>query len=143
MNEFLSALLQAVIIAAVPVIAAFAAKGLKALAAYLATKADNEIIRKYLQEAADAIATAVTYVSQTYVDALKASDTFTKENQEEALQKAMEKAQAMLSAEAIEFLEEAYGDLRTYLETKIEQEVRNQKFVVPVGIEAITETVEV
>lgn len=143
MNEFLSALLQAVMIAAVPVIAAFAANGLKALAAYLATKADNEIIRKYLQEAADAISTAVTYVSQTYVDALKASDTFTKENQEEALQKAMEKAQAMLSAEAIEFLEEAYGDLRTYLETKIEQEVRNQKFVVPVGIEAITETVEV
>lgn len=139
MNEFLSALLQAVMIAAVPVIAAFAANGLKALAAYLATKADNEIIRKYLQEAADAISTAVTYVSQTYVDALKASDTFTKENQEEALQKAMEKAQAMLSAEAIEFLEEAYGDLRTYLETKIEQEVRNQKIIVPVGIEAITD----
>lgn len=139
MNEFLSALLQAVMIAAVPVIAAFAAKGLKALAAYLATKADNEIIRKYLQETADAISTAVTYVSQTYVDALKASDTFTKENQEEALQKAMEKAQAMLSAEAIEFLEEAYGDLRTYLETKIEQEVRNQKIIVPVGIEAITD----
>lgn len=139
MNEFLSALLQAVMIAAVPVIAAFAANGLKALAAYLATKADNEIIRKYLQEAADAISTAVTYVSQTYVDALKASDTFTKENQEEALQKAMEKARAMLSAEAIEFLEEAYGDLRTYLETKIEQEVRNQKIIVPVGIEAITD----
>lgn len=142
MNEFLSALLQAVIIAAVPVVATFAAKGLKALAAYLATKADNEIISKYLQEAADAIATAVTYVSQTYVDALKASDSFTPENQQEALRKAMEKAQTMLSAEAIEFLEDVYGDLRTYLETKIEQEVRNQKIMAPVTIEAITETVQ-
>lgn len=142
MNEFLSALLQAVMIAAVPVIAGFAAAGLKALAAYLATKSENETIKKYLREAGDAISTAVTYVSQTYVDTLKASDSFTPENQKEALQKAMEKAQAMLSAEAIEFLEEAYGDLRAYLETKIEQEVRNQKILAPVTIEAITETIE-
>ena len=143
MNEFLSALMQAVMIAAVPVIAGFAAAGLKALAAYFATKSENETIKKYLREAGDAIATAVTYVSQTYVDALKSSDSFTPENQKEALQKAMEKAQAMLSAEAIEFLEEAYGDLRTYLETKIEQEVRNQKILAPVTLEAITETIEV
>lgn len=39
MNEFFSTLLQAVLVAAVPVIAAFASKGFVALAKYLGVKA--------------------------------------------------------------------------------------------------------
>ena len=76
---------------------------------------------------ADAISTAVTYTSQTYVDALKNSGKFTKENQEEALKKAVEQAEKLLTAEARSFLEKAYGDLNAYLVSKIEAEVRVQK----------------
>lgn len=133
MNEFIAALLQAVLIAAVPVISAFVGKGLNALAKYIAAKANNETVEKYLHEAAEAVSTAVAYTSQTYVDALKASGKFTKENQEEALRRAMEKAKSILSAEAIDFLSMAYGDLNNFLETKIEKEVRIQKtFSLPV-----------
>lgn len=133
MNEFLSTLLQAVLIAAVPVIAGAAVKGVRALAKHLASKADNELAKKYLKEVADAIEEAVSFTNQTYVDTLKKSDKFTEENQKEALNRSLEKAAALLTADARKFLEEAYGDLNTYLLIRIEPEVRRQKNVEPSG----------
>ena len=127
MNEFLSTLLQAVLIAAVPVIAGAAVKGVQALAKHLASKTDNELAKKYLKEVADAIEEAVSFTNQTYVDTLKKSEAFTKENQEEALNRSLEKATALLTADARKFLEEAYGDLNAYLLIRIEPEVRRQK----------------
>lgn len=130
MNDFLSALLQAVIVAAVPVCAAFISKGLQAFAQYIAAKTSSELARKYLNEAVDAISTAVAHTSQTYVDGLKKSSCFTKENQEEALRRSLEKAESLLTAEAQAFLKNAYGDLNAYLISRIEAEVRSQKLTV-------------
>ena len=127
MNEFLTTLLQAVLVAAVPVCAAFIGKGLKALAAYLGQKSESDIARKYLEAAADAVATAVTYTSQVYVDKLKETGQFTKENQKEALGIAVAQAKNLLTAEAAAYLQTAYGDLNEYLKSRIEAEVRNQK----------------
>lgn len=127
MNEFLSALLQAVIIAAVPVIAGATVKGVRALAKHLSTKTDSELAKKYLADAADAITTAVSLVNQTYVDGLKKSGTFTKENQEEALGRAIKEAVNLMRHETLAFLKEAYGDMNDYLVSKIEAEVRLQK----------------
>ena len=127
MNDFLTTLLQAVLVAAVPVCAAFIGKGLKALAAYLGQKSENETAKKYLDAVADAVSTAVTFTSQTYVGALKKSGQFNKEAQEWALKVALAEAQRMLTEEAKTFLTEAYGDLTKYLEGRIEAEVRNQK----------------
>ena len=127
MSEFLSTLLQAVIIAAVPVCAGAIIKGIQAGARYLASRAENETARKYLEDTADAVSTAVTYTSQTYVDRLKSSKQFSQENQEEALQKAVEQAEKLLTAETRAFLEKAYGDLNAYLISRIEAEVRKQK----------------
>ncbi|WP_217958716.1 hypothetical protein [Acutalibacter muris] len=127
MNEFLATLLQAVLVAAVPVCAAFIGKGLKALAAYLGQKSESDAARKYLEAAADAISTAVAYTSQVYVDKLKETGQFTKENQQEALGIAVAQAKNLLTAEAITYLQTAYGDLNEYLKSRIEAEVRNQK----------------
>ena len=129
MNEFLATLLKAVIIAAVPVLVAYFGKAVRSAAQYLGEKSENAMAKKYLSEAADAITTAVTFTSQTYVDALKKSGEFTKENQEWALKVAL--AQGMLTEEAKEFLSEAYGDLSQYLEGRIEAEVRRQKLDQP------------
>lgn len=128
MIEFLTNLLQTVLIAAVPVCVAYLAKGLKALTGYLGQKAESDAARKYLDAAADAVATAVTYTSQVYVDKLKAQGAFTKENQQEALGLAIAQAKNLLTAEAVKYLEDAYGDLTEYLKSRIEAEVRNQKF---------------
>ena len=130
MNEFLTTLLQAVLVAAVPVCAAFVGKGLKALADYLGQKSENDMAKKYLAAVADAVATAVTYTSQVYVDKLKETGQFTKENQQEALGLAVAQAKNLLTAEATAFLESAYGDLNEYLKSRIEAEVRNQKLAV-------------
>lgn len=127
MSEFLSALLQAVIIAAVPVCAGAIVKGIRALAKHLSTQTDSELARKYLADAADAITTAVSLVNQTYVDGLKKSGTFTKENQQEALSRAIKEAVNLMTHETIAFLKEAYGDMNDYLVSKIEAEVRLQK----------------
>ena len=127
MQEFLSAMLQAVLIAAVPVVAGFAAKGVAALAQYLGVKTGNATVAKYAQEIAQAVATAVTYVSQTYVDELKKSGTFSEENQKIAIEKALEVARQQLTQEALEFITTAYGDITEYLTSLLEAEVRNQK----------------
>lgn len=127
MNEFFSTLLQAVLVAAVPVIAAFASKGFVALAQYLGVKVENATFTKYADQIAKAVSTAVIYVAQTYVDELKKSGTFTEENQKIAMQKALEVAKKQLTQEALEFIEITYGDITEYLTSKLEAEVKIQK----------------
>ncbi|WP_304584425.1 hypothetical protein [Acutalibacter muris] len=127
MNEFIAILLQAVLVAAVPVCAAIIGNGIKALADYLGQKSESDEAKRFLVAVADAISTAVTYTSQVYVDKLKETGEFTKENQEWALKVAIAKAKTLLTEEAIKCLEGAYGSLERYLEGRIEAEVRNQK----------------
>lgn len=127
MNEIFSTLLQAVLVAAVPVIAAFASKGFVALAQYLGVKVENATFAKYADQIAKAVSTAVIYVAQTYVDELKKSGTFTEENQKIAMQKALEVAKKQLTQEALEFIEITYGDITEYLTSKLEAEVKIQK----------------
>lgn len=139
MKEFILVLLQAVIIAAVPVVTTYLCNFLKQKSNQAAAKTNNDLATSYIREAADAVTTAVTFTSQTYVDNLKNSGTFTVENQKEAFNKAMNKAVEILSAEAKEYLTKAYGDLTNYLTTKIEAEVRNQKSTAILTGELITE----
>lgn len=127
MKEFVIELLQAVATAAVPVCAAFLVQFLRRKSEQIGAQIDSLDTKELLAEVTEAVTTAVTYTSQTYVDALKASGNFTKENQEEALKKAVEQAERLLTAEARSFLEKAYGDLNAYLVSKIEAEVRVQK----------------
>lgn len=139
MKEFFLVLLQAVIIAAVPVVTTYLCNFLKQKSNQTAATTNNDLAASYIREAADAVTTAVTFTSQTYVDSLKNSGTFTVENQKEAFNKAMNKAVEILSAEAKEYLAKAYGDLTNYLTTKIEAEVRNQKSATILTGELITE----
>lgn len=138
MNEFFSTLLQAVLVAAVPVIAAFASKGFVALAQYLGVKVENATFAKYADQIAKAVSTAVIYVAQTYVDELKKSGTFTEENQKIAMQKALEVAKKQLTQEALEFIEITYGDITEYLTSKLEAEVKIQK-TAPAVLNVVTE----
>lgn len=131
MNEVLATLLQAVIIAVVPVLVTFFCKAVRAAAQYLGDKSENENAQWYLAEVAEAITNAVTFTSQTYVDALKKSGQFTKENQEWALSVALSQAKLQLTEEVRDFLVKSYGPLDRYLEGRIEAEVRRQKLDQP------------
>lgn len=127
MKEFLSALLTAVITAAVPVLTTYAVGYIKQSGKRLQASTADIKKQGYIKEITDAVANAVEATSQTYVDALKKSGTFTEDAQLQAAQKALITCLATISPAAQSFIEAAYGDLRDYLATRIEAEVRRQK----------------
>ena len=127
MKEILTILVQVVVIPAIPVLVTYLVKYLKAKAEQTTTKINNELIRTYLQEATDAVLQAVTYTAQTYVDTLKKQGKFDKEAQKIAFNTAKDIALKLLTDEAKQMIEDLYGDLMLWLETKIEQTVKEQK----------------
>ena len=139
MNELLSDLLIAVVTAAVPVLTAFAIACLKKVATNIAAETENVKAQGYITEIADAVSAAVAATSQTYVDALKQTGKFDLEAQKEAAQKALTACLASISPAAQAFIEALYGDLKEYLTTKIEAEVRKQKITLPATANGATE----
>lgn len=127
MKEILTTLIQVVVIPAIPVLVTYLVKYLKAKAEQTTTKIDNELIRTYIQEATDAVLQAVTYTAQTYVDSLKKQGKFDEEAQKIAFNTAKNIALQLLTTEAKQMIEDLYGDLMLWLETKIEQTVKEQK----------------
>lgn len=131
MGKFALELLQAAATAAVPVCAAFLVQFLRRKSKQIGAQTDSLTAKRLLDEATDAVTTAVTVTSQTYVDALKRSGKFTAENQKIALDLAVERAKKLLTAEARSFLGAAYGNLNDYLVSRAEAEVRKQKLEHP------------
>ena len=127
MNAFIIELLHTIATAAIPVCAAYLVQYLHRKPEQIIAQTDNMTIKAFLTEATDAVSTAVTYTSQTFVDTLKKEGKFDKDKQQEALEKSLDKAISLLSEPAKKALEDIYGDLRAYLTSKIEAEVRSQK----------------
>ena len=127
MQEFLRDMFLAVITAAVPVLTTYLVVFIRKAGDSAAANAESVKAKTYITEVAEAIAAAVAATNQTYVDALKNTGSFTKEAQQEAAQKALETCLASISPAAQSFIEAAYGDIREYLTTRIEAEVRAQK----------------
>lgn len=131
MQDFLYELLWAVATAAIPVCAAYLVQFLRRKSAQIGAQTDSLTTKKLLDEVTAAVTTAVTYVSQTYVDGLKKNGNFTRENQKIALDLAVDQAKKLLTTEAKDFLSVAYGSLNDYLVSRAEAEVRRQKLEYP------------
>ena len=127
MREFLQDIFLAVITAAVPVLTAYIIVFIRQIGDNAAANTESVKAKTYITEAAEAIAAAVAATNQTYVDALKNAGRFDAGAQKEAAQKALEACLASISPAAQNFIEAAYGDIREYLTTRIEAEVRAQK----------------
>ena len=142
MKEFVFTLLQAVLSVAIPVATACLVSFLKKKSAQAQAQIENDTAKHYLGEITNAVTTAVSATSQTYVDALKKDGAFTKEAQLEALNKAKDTALSILSPAAAQFISEVYGDLNGFLVAKIEEAVRVQKNSEGVLLPAILDTTE-
>ena len=129
MREFLFTLLEAIATAAIPVCAAFLVQFLRKKSEQIGAQIDNMELKELLAEVTDAVSTAVTYTSQTYVDALKKEGIFDVEAQKIALETSLNMAISLLSESARSALATIYGNLDDYLVSKIEAEVRNQKMI--------------
>ncbi|MCD8308868.1 MAG: hypothetical protein LUD19_03355 [Clostridia bacterium] len=127
LSQALLTILQAVIIAVIPVATTYLCQFLKSKQEEAESATNNTTVKALLAEAVDAVCTAVTSTNQTYVDTLKKSGTFTLENQQEAFQKSYETAIAIMSQETKDFIASAYGSLSEWLTAQIEAQVKTQK----------------
>ena len=127
MEEFIKNLLQAVILAAVPVITAYFCKWLDAKKKQTVAATENECAKALIEDAMSAVERAVKVINQTYVDALKKQNSFSVENQKEAFQMCYDTALQLMKQEAADYIAEAYGSLSLWLSAQIEAQVKDQK----------------
>ena len=95
----------------------------------LKKETDNELYRKYMDLLSETIVNCVVATNQTYVEALKDKNAFDAAAQKKAFEMTYEAVMNILSQDAIMFLNEAVGDLDTYIRKTIEAQVNANKSV--------------
>ena len=124
--EWLALLYQILEVCIIPllgILTAYAVKYVNAKSAEIQNKVDNDTADKYIAMLDDTICACVIATTQTYVDALKKDNAFTKEAQKEAFNLTYNAVMAVLTDEAKKYLTNIYGDLTAYITNKIEAEV--------------------
>ncbi len=127
MREFLLYLLQAVLTASVPVVAAYLCSFLKKKKEEAQQNMTSETQKRLLDEAMEAVTTAVIKTNQTYVDTLKKNGAFSVESQKKAFEKSMQTAVEIMSQEAKDFISVTYGYFDKWLSARIEAAVNTVK----------------
>lgn len=127
--NLLQDILEVCIIPLLGVLTAYLVTYIKAKSNELVNKTDNELADKYIEMLSNTITDCVIATNQTYVEALKKDNAFTKEAQEEAFKKTYDAVMNVLTEDAKDYLSEAYGDLTAYITMKIEAEVNISKIV--------------
>lgn len=128
--EWLALLYQILEVCIIPLLGlltAYAIKFFNAKSAEIQNKVDNDTADKYIQMLTDTVASCVLATSQTYVEALKKDNAFTKEAQQQAFDMTYNAVMDVLTADAKEYLTNIYGDLSAYISNKIEAEVKMTK----------------
>ena len=124
--------LEVCIIPLLGILTAYVVKYINAKSAELQAKVENDTADKYIAMLDDTICACIVATTQTYVEALRKENAFTKEAQLEAFNLTFNAVMAVLSNEAKEYLTAIYGDLTAYITNKIEAEVSLNK-IVPAG----------
>ena len=130
--EWLPLLYQILEVCVIPllgILTAYVVKYINAKSAELQAKVENDTADKYIAMLDDTICACVVATTQTYVEALKKENAFTKEAQLEAFNLTFNAVMAVLSDDAKEYLTAIYGDLTAYITNKIEAEVSLNKIV--------------
>lgn len=133
--EWLALLYQILEVCIIPllgILTAYFVKWVNAKSTEIQNKVDNDTADKYIAMLDDTICACVIATTQTYVDALKKENAFTKEAQKEAFNLTFNAVMTVLTDDAKKYLSEIYGDLTAYITNKIEAEVSLNK-IVPVA----------
>jgi hypothetical protein len=130
MSTLLSATIEALIVAVIAIIPVITTNLIKFINVKM-NKAKQETTsaseEKMLSSIEQLVTDSVNYVSQTFVDTLKASDDFGLDKQKTALKLALDNIESTLSDECKEFIMQNYGDMTTWLTTKIESTIKQSK----------------
>lgn len=119
--------MQAVIIAAVPTVTVFLCGFLNKKKEEIKQNMTSETQKRLLDEAMEAVTTAVIKTNQTYVDTLKKNGAFSVESQKKAFEKSMQTAVEIMSQEAKDFISATYGYFDKWLSARIEAAVNTVK----------------
>lgn len=124
--ELFYQILTAVLTAVLPILCGYICRLLGQMAKRVAQNAKDERVKALVHEIDAAVQSAVCYVNQTFVDELKKSGTFSEDPEyaEEAFRTAYETAIETISKDAMDYVQTTFGDVRKYLEVKIEENVR-------------------
>lgn len=125
--DFVSELFTIVLIPLLGILVKYFVNFVNLKAEELKEKTENDKYRKYITLLQNTIISSVTATNQTYVNALKEQDKFDKEAQIEAFRRTYAAVMSVLTDEAKECLNEAIGDLKTYIVNSIEEQVNEQK----------------
>lgn len=87
----------------------------------------NEKMKHLIGIAEGIVAQAVNTVSQTYVDGLKADGVFDAEAQKVAFDKSKAYVYTLMTEDTLNAIRENYGSLDTWVSTKIEENIANNK----------------
>lgn len=91
---------------------------------------ENEVTKKYIDLLGQTITDCVIATNQTYVNSLKEQNIFDLAAQTEAFNRTYEAIMAILSEDAVVYLENIYGDLEEYIAQRIEAEVNKNRSVI-------------
>ena len=127
--ELLYQILEVCIIPLLGILTAYIVKYINIKSNEIQNKVDNDTADKYIAMLADTITACVIATNQTYVEALKKENAFTKEAQIEAFNLTFNAVMSVLTDEAKEYLTAVYGDLTAYITNKIEAEVNISKII--------------
>ena len=120
-------ILEVCIVPLLGILTTYFVKYVKTKSLEIQNKIDNDTADKYIRMVDETISSCVIAETQTYVDALKKENAFTKEAQKEAFKMAYNSVMSLLTVEAKEYLTNIYGDLSAYIATRIEAEVQLRK----------------
>lgn len=127
MDSTLKEILIAIIASVLPVLTTYAVRYFSSKTKQITESVKDVTLRTAINECADAVSAAVAYMSQTYVDDLKKTNSFDDAAKQIAANGALDKAIGMISEKAKVLITASYGSLEDYLKTKIEAEVKSQK----------------
>ena len=141
-NQWLDLLQQIFNVCIIPllgVLTAFIVKYVNAKSAEMSAQTDDALMQKYIKMLSDTITACVIATNQTYVNALKDQNAFELEAQKAAFEMTKNAVMEILSVDAKEYLNNAFGDLETYINNMIEAEVNKAKTVNAVVVESVSE----
>lgn len=126
-SEFISEIMQIVIIPLLGVLTTYLVKFLKAKADEISNNTDSEIAKKYIEMISQTVIDCVIATNQTYVEALKKEGKFDEEAQKIAFEKTLNAVLDILGEDAKLYIKETFGDLEKYLTQLIESTVNQVK----------------
>lgn len=138
--ELLQQIFQVCIIPLLGVLTTYLVMFIRNKTDQLKKETDNELYQKYMEMLSETITNCVIATNQTYVEALKNKNAFDAAAQKEAFNRTYSAVMSIISQDAMDFLNEAVGDLDAYIRKTIEAQVNfNKSADRPVPVEVVSE----